>query len=388
MRCDSSSRDACVPSTLGCGALPWSCHGVVLSRGYGVVGVLGSRLVSVTYIHSYTVLRARLPQRGDESGIRTTLSPQEHATKLLAMRITLEELDQTVEMGTVEVAKHVKFASDLMVLARKAEVDTTHAYIGQVRTNLPAPLRKLVSNPQDWPDFVKKIKEVDRVRLREEVQEAKEQKEKQDALERRVQTALRSPPATPMTKLANQMGSAGLKTPKQGSGAPAPRGDTFGGSSGGRGNLFAARELSAEEIEKLRALVNKIEVLPDTPKGREHYAKLVGFWDAEHGRKVPRPRYEDVGYPIAPGTFRPGQGECFRCGRLEPHGHSRDSCTAEQISDAERTFRSVCHKYLFQPRTGGQFRSQKPKVINFLEYRMGDSDDESDAEGFGEGSHD
>ncbi|KAJ7059293.1 hypothetical protein C8F01DRAFT_1370852 [Mycena amicta] len=317
------------------------------------------------------------------------LSAQEYQQKLAEMTITLEELGTTVEVAGTDVDVHVKFANKLMQAATKAGIEATSSYIYQVRNALPEPLRKKIpADVANWKAFTAAIKGVERVELREGVEEAELKKNKEMQIEKRIRdlanAQTRAPPATPMTKLANQLNTAGLKTPKP-AGAGAGGRDAFGGG-GGRGNLFTPRQdLDETGIQKLRELVARISVPPTTKVGREFYKAQIDAWDKEYGGRNPRALLEEVGYPLSPGTAAPGTGECFRCGHLTAPRHARDACAAEEIPCLETAFREICNKYLRAPR----FRPQQNVAqVNYLDMKMPDSDDESDEEGFGRGLSD
>ncbi|KAJ7053888.1 hypothetical protein C8F01DRAFT_1165178 [Mycena amicta] len=315
------------------------------------------------------------------------LSAQEHQQKLAEMTITLEELGKTIEIAGTDVDAHVSFANKLLLAATKAGIHETSSYIYQVRNALPEPLRKKIpADVADWKAFTAAIIGVERVALREGVEEAKAKKDKEMQMEKRIRelanVQTKTTPMTPMSKLSNQLNAAALKTPKQ---TGASGRDTFGGG-GGRGNLFTPPQaLDEAGIQKLRELVARMTVPQATKAGRDFYKAQVEAWDREYGKRNPRALLEEVGYPLSPGTAVPGTGECFRCGQLTAPRHGRETCGAEEIPRLETSFRAICNKYLRPPR----FRPQQNIAqINYLDMKMPDSDDETDEEGFGRGLSD
>jgi hypothetical protein len=329
-------------------------------------------------------------------------STQEYEQRLAEMRITLEELGKTVNVGGFDVLTHMRFADQLLVAARKAKLLKGSSYIYIVRKELPEPLRRHIpASVATWEDFVAKIKAVDRVTLTEEAEESRDKKAKEAEMEARLgaqeraSAAARKPvmPTTPVSKMAAQLGAAALSSPRATRAPFAGAGrDIFGGgAAGGRGNLFKPADLDEAGIRALRELVDKLQLPPDTRPGRDFYALLMRTWNAQYGGPS-RPPLEGIGHPLSPGTVKPGSGECFRCGQLSAPPHSRDRCPGDEIPRNESAFRAICNKYLRAPRVTQRAPERAPEragsvPMNFLDLTMpGTSVDEEENQDFGLGS--
>ncbi|KAF7330054.1 hypothetical protein MKEN_00269500 [Mycena kentingensis (nom. inval.)] len=115
------------------------------------------------------------------------LLPQEYETQLVEMRITLEELGKVVEVGAVKIHAIDRFADQLLVTAKKAGVASSTSYMFMVRKDLPEPLRKRVpGTAKDWTEFTKKLKEADKLAVKEEAEELKARNDKDAEMERRL----------------------------------------------------------------------------------------------------------------------------------------------------------------------------------------------------------
>ncbi|KAJ6461519.1 hypothetical protein C8R47DRAFT_1159533 [Mycena vitilis] len=266
------------------------------------------------------------------------------------MKITLGELDTTVDVGGRDVYTHVAFATRLLEIAQLAEIAATASGIWQSRDALPEVLRDRVpATHTNWKAYTDAIKAVDRVGLRESVVKARKRQE----LERTVADLRRgapSAPLTPVSKMATQLARATLTTPRAATApaparAPAPT-NPFGGG-GGRGNLvFAPPEMTEEGRAQLRLIVQGLtgSMLQDDQAGREEYRRRLASWNRVHGDR--RVLLERTGYPLSPGTAPPLSGECYTCGRVTVPWHRRPDCAADPVPTKESTFRSLCAKYL------------------------------------------
>nr|GAT42670.1 predicted protein [Mycena chlorophos] len=308
-------------------------------------------------------------------------SPEEYQQRLVEARIQLEDLNTTVGEPGAEVYAYVKFAARLLDLARKGGVKDTSSYIGIVRKNLPEPLRKRISaTPKDWVAFTNEIKKVDRVVLLEDVETAKEQKEREAAIEKRLASAEKQMPMTPVSKMASRLSSTVLNTPRSsntGSSSTTGR-DLFAASGGGQGSIRFARveSLSEDGMKKLRALVDRAQPPPNTAQGRDLYRRQMEAWTLQYGALGSRrPPLEEIGYPLTPGTALLCSGECFTCGQLTAPPHRKPDCKAEPVPREEGSFRAACMRHLGRVRAPP---ANSAIAVNYLDLTLADSDDEED----------
>jgi hypothetical protein len=273
------------------------------------------------------------------------------------MKIEVEELDKTVDVGGTDVYTHVRFAERLLQLATLAGIQNTTSGIWQVRDALPDVIREKVKATQtDWASFAAEIKNVERAHVREGVAKAKKAKEMEEMvgeLARSHNRAPQSAPMTPIGKMAAQLARAGLQTPQQPARGPAPPTtpvNPFGGGGGGRGNLFAPRTPATQMGEEAKAQLERVAgklgraLLADDERGRAEYARRINTWNAQFGNA--RVLLEQTGYLLSPGTVAPGSGECFGCGKVTAPYHRRAECPGPPIPAKESTFRSLCAKHL------------------------------------------
>ncbi|KAJ7159801.1 hypothetical protein C8R43DRAFT_1124170 [Mycena crocata] len=282
--------------------------------------------------------------------VRAERTGQEWEREMAGMRISLAELGTTVKVGGADVFAHVHFASRLLEVATLAGIETTASGIWQSRDALPEVLREKVPSTQaSWTTYTNAIKSVDRAHIREGVAKAR----KAQDLERTVSDLkARSPPLTPVSKIAVQMSRAALATPRSAS-APAHaqvsvEADAFGGGGGG-GNLFTPPEMTDEGRAHLRKIVERLtaSMLRDDIAGRTEYDRRINGFTAVHGtRKV---LLERTGYPLRPGTAPPLSGECFVCGKVTTPWHGAATCPGPRVPPREKIFRGLCKKYLGQP---------------------------------------
>jgi Asp-tRNA(Asn)/Glu-tRNA(Gln) amidotransferase C subunit len=202
------------------------------------------------------VMRFPGPQKAE----RTT---QEWERELMGMKLKVEELDTTVQVGGASVFAHVNFASKLLETAKLAKIDTTTSSIWQSRNALSEVLCEKVPPTQaNWTTYTDAIKAVDCVHIREGVVKAKKAQEVErvvrDLAARDKGRQVHNEPTTPISKMSVQMQQAALNTPK----APAnPPGANPFSQGGGSGNLFgqgSATELSEEGLAKLRTIAEKL----------------------------------------------------------------------------------------------------------------------------------
>jgi hypothetical protein len=271
----------------------------------------------------------------------------------MGMKLKVEELDTTVQVGGASVFAHVNFASKLLETAKLAKIDTTTSGIWQSRDALPEALREKVPPTQaNWTTYTDAIKAVDRVHIRKGVVKAKKAQEMErvvrDLAAHDKGRQVRNEPTTPISKMSAQMQQAALNTPK----APAnPPGANPFSQGGGSGNLFgqgSATELNEEGLAKLRTIAEKLgrSLLRDDGPGHAEYQRHVTVWENKYTGSRPRLETTGYGYPLAPGTLAPGSGECFSCGKITTPRHRSSKCPGPKVPWKESTFRSIINKYL------------------------------------------
>ncbi|KAJ6542995.1 hypothetical protein B0H19DRAFT_1172558 [Mycena capillaripes] len=276
-------------------------------------------------------------------------TPQEYERELTGMRLTVEELDMTVDVSGEKVFSHVHFAEHMLELAKLAGIDSTASGIWQVRDELPDVIRdKVFTSQKDWKSFTDSIKGIDRVHIREGAKKAKKARD----IERTVEALAsrdkgRQPPTTPVSKMSAQLAQTALATPRANT-APAATNPFSAG--GGRGNLFGqapqSESMTPEKLKVLKEIVDKLKrgLLRDDAAGRAEYARRITVWNTTFAGM--RPALEDVGYPISPGTVAPGSGECFGCGKITTPLHRGNECPGPKVPRMESTFRSIVNKHL------------------------------------------
>ncbi|KAJ8092979.1 hypothetical protein PM082_011299 [Marasmius tenuissimus] len=273
--------------------------------------------------------------------------PAEYIKDLVALRLPLEGLD--VRDPDTNQWAHQKFADRLFELVKAGGITSTASDIVSVHKNLPEIFHSLVKDDaENWSAFRDNLKSVDIRVIREKLKTARDIEDIRAQQQRAGRT-----PDTPGTRLANSFGnvqiSQGPGQPRYGSqGAgrgQAPPADPFGTNIGGRGNLqYQAPQqrppprvsrLNEAQKETLRGNVNRYEQRQNNPQGvelwRQDLANHVTRWgqDEAHERMV---------YPIAPGTWRPGSGECWGCG-ARCGGGNRGCLSQVKIPMQERKYR-------------------------------------------------
>ncbi|KAJ7112700.1 hypothetical protein C8R44DRAFT_631597 [Mycena epipterygia] len=282
---------------------------------------------------------ARFP--GPEKAERTA---QEWERELASLKLTVEELGTTVKVSSADVFAHVHFAGRLLEIAKLAKIDGTTSGIWQARDALPEVIRdKVPSTQTDWTTFTAAIKAVDRIHIKEGVAKAKKVQEMECTLNDL--TKNRTPPMTPVSKMAGQLSRTALGTPKAPTGPVAPAGGNPFASGGGRGNLFGGQQqqnLDENAKARLREVAGRLarSLLRDDAEGRAEYARRVGLWNAAH--REGKVLLEQVGYLLSPGTAAPCSGECFGCGKVTTPWHRKSECPGPAIPPKETTFRSIC----------------------------------------------
>ncbi|KAJ7319058.1 hypothetical protein DFH08DRAFT_819493 [Mycena albidolilacea] len=262
-------------------------------------------------------------------------SKQEWERELLGMRITVEELDKTVDVGGTEVFAHIRFAECLL----------------QVRDALPEVIHEKVKAMQtDWVTFTAKIKGIEREHICEGVAKAKKAKEMECVVsELACNRSTPKTPTTPISKMAAQLARAGLQSPSQPVRNPPPV-NPFGGEGGGKGNLFTPPvqlgENDKAQLERVAARLGRA-LLADDAAGCAEYMRHINIWNAQFGGACIL--LERTGYPLSPGTAAPGSGECFGCGKVTTPYHRRAECPGPPVPAKESTFCTLCAKHLAPP---------------------------------------
>ncbi|KAJ8093928.1 hypothetical protein PM082_009806 [Marasmius tenuissimus] len=275
-----------------------------------------------------------------------TRKPADFIKELLEMQLSIDGLE--VKDKETNQWPHQKFADTVYGLAKAGSIADTAAYIVSVHKNLPRFLQVHVDEEaSDWAAFRDALKKVDIKVIREKLETAR------DIQTLRAHQVALQAPNTPRTKLANSFGNIqihqGPAQPRQGNQASAATtADPFRTNTGGRGNIqyqgaqqrqtqARVSRLTPAQKETLRENVNRYEQRPDTPQGhilwRQDVANFVNQW----GRDILNER---VVYPITPGTWKPGSGECWGCGAR--CGGGKGNCaSAKRIPIEERRYRSM-----------------------------------------------
>lgn len=305
-------------------------------------------------------------------------TPQEYERELLGMRLTVEELDKTVEVG-VNIFTHVHFAVRLLELAKLAGIDATASNIWQARDALPEVIREKVPLTQkNWTSFTDTIKGIDCVYIREGAAKARKELEMERTVrDLATRDKAHPPPTTPVSKMTAQLSNAALTTPKTNA---ASAGVNPFGAGGGKGNLFRqapagpqSDQLTPEALEVLKGHTERLgrALLWDDAAGRAEYARRMTNWEKVFTGTCLR--LETVGYPLSLGTVAPGSGECFGCRKITAPMHRSADCPGPRIPQRESTFRSIVNKHI---RTAPM---QVNAVANWIDF--GEEDEQDFAEG-------
>lgn len=287
--------------------------------------------------------------------------------ELLSMRLEVEDLGKTESFGGDNVWTHIAFAEKALDLARRAKIDTGSSSIWTVCDNLPDIIKDKVSETQaTWTTFCQAIKDVDLGHIRDGVKKHKERVAERNAIALRISRLEggRTIPASPTAGIRNQMSKTTIST----SPAATPnqtnitQQNTFGGTGGGRGNLFTpnGQRPPATEAEKdaLRKVIETYPLQDDTPAGRAAYLEQCRAWGRLYStnQKVT----DKTGFPLKPGTAPVSSGECYGCGRT---GHNRQQCPApanEQLNIREGNWRAICGRVL------GRNSASHAAPVNFV----------------------
>jgi hypothetical protein len=235
----------------------------------------------------------------------------ERRRELLLMELKVEELG-TRDEATKEWA-HQRFARKLLDLAKAAGIAKGDADIIAVYDKLPRIIReKAKEDAKTWSEFTKSIADV-------EVKCIRDRKEDEERF-RRVEARL-TVPETPSKALARSLANANIGVAGQQqrtqSQRPQQDNDVFNTNIGGRSNYanpFPRRLPNLSETQKttLQNNIDAYQQKPNTPEGIAAYRRDLTAFFTRWGRN---PTFtEQMIYPYAPGTLKPGSGECFKCG--------------------------------------------------------------------------
>ncbi|KAK1222437.1 hypothetical protein PQX77_014722, partial [Marasmius sp. AFHP31] len=289
-----------------------------------------------------------------------TKKTSDYIQELHAMQLETEGLD--VKNKEKNQWPHQKFADDLWELSVAAGISNTPSDIYSIHKQLPTIFHTLVSNDaENWKEFTDELRKVDIKVVKEKLGTAKaieELKEKQTTMQA---------PGTPSTRLANSLSNVRIgQAPAQqrygNQGSRTPAADPFASNAGGRGNLFQGTQyrqpqqqityqqpqqnplyqqplqrtqLTDAQKETLKANVNRYEQKSDTPEGKALWRQDLLTFTNQWGRAAPN---ENMVWPIAPGTQRPGTGECFGCAGPS-HGRNVQCQATTSIGEQERNYR-------------------------------------------------
>ncbi|KAL0063048.1 hypothetical protein AAF712_010072 [Marasmius tenuissimus] len=278
------------------------------------------------------------------------------------MSLPMEGLD--VKNKETNQWPHEKFADNLWEVAKAARVSDTASEIYSVHKKLPKILQSMVSErATNWQTFVEELKAVEIKVIKEKLETAK------DIKGLKAQQAVLQVPDSPRTRLANLLSNMRITQStgqpcygNQGAGGNrTPAADPFTSNAGGRGNLFqnAQRQQQQQQVayqpqpqplyqqpirraqltdaqrETLKANVNRYEQKPNTPEGNVLWRQDLVAFTNQWSRAPPN---ENMVWPIAPGTQKPGMGECFICGGPS-HGRGIQCTSATTIGEQERNYR-------------------------------------------------
>jgi hypothetical protein len=185
-------------------------------------------------------------------------------------------------------------------------------------------------------------------------------------LKKRVQQ-LEKLTASPTAPLRHQMSSFSIGNPTQNPTGPtqqtvASQGNPFTSATGGHGNLFLTPQMRAPhsntprppptqaDREALLTRLQKYPHHPDTEAGRQAHQAQQNDWVKTYGLTA---LVTDLTpYPLRPGTYPVGSGECFTCG-FTGHMGRRDGSTCggnKSLNIREQTWRAICSRILKQTR--------------------------------------
>lgn len=308
--------------------------------------------------HDWHALTAAFRERWLNDDIDET-PLEEKIRQLRECTISYEDVggvDKDEVTGRV-VAKHVKWAREIQMLANEAE--DRGILIGEVRGKMPRPLKDLVNGRFDtWGQFVSAVTRVS-------VQDLREKKTQHDefaAMEERLKandsivTALSAqlatinmrqisawtnplaqpifatpaPQTTPQTPLPPTNPRAMNATPY----AQTP-GTPFGGRLG-----FQRWPRAPVPTEPPRDLAPEVTVSvdppPHNPEGLVQYRKNIREYERKWGQyTLPTPFNP---YPLSPGTSPLGSGECYNCGKTDPP-HRMAECIQLPVPRTEMEWR-------------------------------------------------
>ncbi|KAK7456330.1 hypothetical protein VKT23_010577 [Stygiomarasmius scandens] len=258
----------------------------------------------------------------------------EYRKQMLEMKLTIGELGKRDD-STGEWA-HKRFARRLYELAKAAGIAETSSDIMTVHSGLPEMIKeKVLEEAQDWKKFTDEIAVVDKKHIETE----KKKEEQIQALELK-QHRLRHKPneiRQHMAELATQIHSQ------------RHRGHSNFAAYPGRATTAILNE--AQKVT-LRSNINAYNQRPNNTEGVEAYKKDM----RELGEKWGRTKFnENMVYPYAPGTKKPGSGECFKCGK-EYHGRGAPCNSGTAISSQEGHWRAFVQRELGRAGAGESVR--------------------------------
>ncbi|KAK7451693.1 hypothetical protein VKT23_012372 [Stygiomarasmius scandens] len=241
----------------------------------------------------------------------------ERRRELLAMKLQTSELGKRDE--NTQEWSHQKFARNLLEVAKAAGISKTTSDIIAAYEKLPKMIReKAKEDAKDWTEFVESIQTIEVKWIREKL----EDEERIKKLEAKVAATVLE---TPSKALARGLANTTLDSQYRPQRAqnPKPRSnneDVFNTNTGGRSNWTApvgtrrqAASLNDTQKTTLRANIDAYVQKPNTNEGIDTYKRDYANFIAQWGRN---PVFnERMIYPYAPGTLKPGSGECFKCGR-------------------------------------------------------------------------
>ncbi|KDQ18420.1 hypothetical protein BOTBODRAFT_171262 [Botryobasidium botryosum FD-172 SS1] len=246
---------------------------------------------------------------------RLQLTAQQRSGRLLEQRLAEEDLGKT-ELDSVmgvEVGKHVKWAARIRDLGEA--VDTGGLLIRSVVEKTPPTLQALLTGTYTtWTELHDAIANI----LTATLLERRKSEQKMVAMEAQLQQL--------MTQLSLQQ-QGGRTTAPSGSGAYRLKSTPYAPSG-----LITTSSL----VDREPCLEYRKGPFPVTPAGAAEYQEAIAAYARKFGDARPAPANP---YPLSPGTSPLGSGECYRCGKAEPH-HTQSECRAPaQIPSLEREWR-------------------------------------------------
>ncbi|KAJ8078109.1 hypothetical protein PM082_000315 [Marasmius tenuissimus] len=269
------------------------------------------------------------------------------------MSLPMEGLD--VKNKEMNQWPHEKFANNLWKVAKAARVSETASKIYSVHKKLLKILQSMVSKQAtNWKMFVEELKAVEIKVIKEKLETVK------DIEGLKAQQAVLQVPDSPRTRLANSLSNMRITQStnqphygNQGAGGNrTPAADPFMLNASGRGNLFqnaqcqqqpqplyqqpvCRMQLTDAQREMLKANVNRYEQKLNTPEGNVLWRQDLITFTNQWSRAPPN---KNMVWPIAPGTQKPGMGECFICGGPS-HGRGVQCMSTTTIGEQERNYR-------------------------------------------------